>query len=440
MTNRLLRVLGAAFAIAVTFGGTVGPGILRSPGLIAEQLGNYWLILLMWALGGVYALFGTMSVAEMAATLPLAGGLYVYPRRAFGGAAGFAIGWSDWIATCATVAFIGITVGDFAAEFSPAFAGRQTLIGVLLILLVGLVQRLGIVVSSRVQECISVLQAVALLALIVACFALGGGAASGDAAGSVPQTPRSPFAWIAAMIVAFRFIVVDYDGWYTAIYFAEEEREPANLPRAMIQGVVGIIAFYLLLNAAFLHVLPAGKIAGLKLAASDVARLVFGERGGKLVTLVALVCTTAVVNAVVLTLTRTLYGLSRDGLFWRRAETVNAAGTPTVALFLSCSASVALVATGTFEKLVAIASFLFVVNYSSAVLSLLMLRKREPELPRPWRVPWYPYVPLAVLSTGVGFLIADLVTDPGNSLPALGLLACSYPVYLLTRSRPGRSV
>ncbi|MSV29661.1 MAG: amino acid permease, partial [Bryobacterales bacterium] len=128
---------------------------------------------------------------------------------------------------------------------------------------------------------------------------------------------------------------------------------------------------------------------------------------------------------------------SRDGLFWRRAQTVNAGGTPTVALFLSCSASVALVITGTFEKLVAMASFLFVVNYSSAVLSLLILRRREPELPRPWKVPLYPWVPLAVLATGAGFLIADLVTDPDNSLPALGLLSCSYPVYLLTRSKPG---
>jgi APA family basic amino acid/polyamine antiporter len=325
-------------------------------------------------------------------------------------------------------------VGDFAAELSPALAGKQILIAVLLILLVGLVQWLGIVVSSRVQETISVIQAVSLVAFIAACFATTAAAPAAGAEQALPS--RHVLAWFTSMIVAFRFIVVDYDGWYTAIYFAEEEREPANLPRAMVQGVLAVAAIYVLLNAAFLHVLPAPRLAGLKLAASDVARLVFGEVGGKLVTLVALVCTTAVVNAVVLTLTRTLYGLSRDGLFWRRAESVNARGTPDVALLLSCSASIALVLTGTFEKLVAMASFLFVANYSSAVLSLLWLRRREPALARPWRVPGYPWVPLSVLATGAGFLIADLAADPRNSMPALGLLALSYPVYRLTRREP----
>lgn len=425
MSRKLLRVLGAAFAIAVTFGGTVGPDILRTPGPIAAQIGNYWLILLLWVLGGVYALLATMSMAEMAVTVPEAGGPYVYPRRVFGPAAGFAIGWSDWIGTCATVAFIARIVGDYASELAP------TAVAVSLILLVGAIQWFGIVLSGRVQEAASLAQGVALLALAAACFLMP---AAAPAMGAQPARP--PAAWFAAAVVAFRYIVINYDGWYTAVYFTEEERRPERLPRAMIQGVLATIGVYLLLNAAFLRVLPVEKLAASPLAAADVAHVVFGARGGRLVTLISVVCTTAVINAIVLTLTRILYGLSRDGLFWSRASEVSAGGTPRVALALSIAASLLLEVTGTFETLVAMASFLFVVNYSSAFLSLLVLRRREPGLPRPWKTPGYPWAPLSVLLAGVAFLVADLVSDPAQSLPALGLLLASYPVYRLVKAFP----
>src|SRR5215470_3686104 len=123
----LLRILGVGFGIAVIFGGTIGVGILRLPGTVAAKLGNYWLILLAWIIGGLYALLGSISVTELGAMLPQAGGFYVYARRAFGGFVGFVVGWSDWLNNCAVLAYASITAADYLAQLWPKTSPYQTL-------------------------------------------------------------------------------------------------------------------------------------------------------------------------------------------------------------------------------------------------------------------------------------------------------------------------
>src|SRR5919107_2812438 len=186
--GRLLRVLGVVFGLAVTVGITIGMGILRTPGEVAQQLPHRWLFLGAWALGGVYALFGAVSVAELGTMIPRSGGFYVFARRALGEYPGFIVGWSDWLSTCGTVAVVALVLGEYAGRLFPALAGREVAVACAVTLAFAVLQWRGVRWGSRSQELTSLLKTVAFVALIVACFALGGTHKVGDAAATPAMT------------------------------------------------------------------------------------------------------------------------------------------------------------------------------------------------------------------------------------------------------------
>ena len=431
----LHKVLGAAFSIAVTVGGTVGPGVLRSPGLVAGFVSSPALIVGLWVIGGIYALLGTMMMAELAAALPEAGGLYIYAREAFGQAAGVTIGWSDLTATCAAAAAVAVTGSDFAAALYPQLAGKESLFAVLVILLFAFIQWQGVRISGAAQEWAGFLQAAILIGLLVCCFALGGG---NQTAPAVSLPPASPWAMISGSFLAMRFIIMDYDGWYSAIYFSEENENPGgNMPRSMILGVVVILITYVLLNAGFLYVMPAGQLAGSKLAAADVAQRLFGPWGARLATFISLLLATTVIYPMILMNSRLVYSLARAGLFWSKATAVNSRGTPTIGLITTTGLIVLFTATGTFERLSAIGSFMFVVNYASCFIAVIALRRRGIHKP-PWSAWGYPWSPVAVILASAAYLIGVAVNDLLNSAIALAFLLGTYPLYLLLKKEPSK--
>ncbi len=425
-SGRLLRLLGVGFGVAVTIGGMVGVGILRTPGAVAAHLPHVGLIALAWAAGGAYALFGTLCVIELGAALPSAGGWYVYARRAFGDAVGFTVGWSDWLAQTAAVAYLAVSIGDFGAAAWPAL-GPTAAKGLSLAVLAGfaLVQYLGLRSSSVAQELTSFAKCVAFLGFVAVCFLVRGdsSAASGPSHASLVVT-------LGGIVVALQAVAIACDGWYTAIYFTEEDRDPGrNLPRSALGGVVGTIAIYALVNAGFLHALGVVGLGASAFPAADVAQAVFGGRGGAFVNALSLVSLLSVVNAVLMLATRILFAIARDGLFVRVAARVSPHGTPVPAMLITATTAALMVATGTFEELIAIASVLFVGVNASGFLALLLLRRREPGLPRPFRVPGYPWVPIAALVAALAFLAGNVVADPRSTALTLGLVAASYPIY-----------
>lgn len=171
--GKLLKILGVTFGIAVTIGGMIGLGILRTPGAVAGQLENFWLIFAVWILGGLYAILGTISVAELSISLPTAGGWYVYARRAFGDYGGFVVGWSDWIGSCATIAFVAITIGEYLPKLFPMLSGSINAIAFVTLFVFGLLNWLGLRTGSRIQELTSFAKAIAFLILIAACLVHG---------------------------------------------------------------------------------------------------------------------------------------------------------------------------------------------------------------------------------------------------------------------------
>src|SRR5271157_1588715 len=396
----LLPVLGLFFGIAVSIGATLGVGILRQPGPVASYLRAPWLIMLMWFVGAIYSACGASNVSELATMIPREGGFYVYAREAMGDSAGFAVGWSDFLANVAPAAY-----GAIAA-----------------------MQWFGVRLSARVQQAASAMAALALIGLVVGCFLMR------TPASTAPAPPAPAGSFLAAMVLAIQSIAVTYDGWYEPIYFAEETRHPTRqLPRAMFGGLALLAGIYLLLNAAFLRALGPAGLAASKFAAADAAKLIFGRASEIIISVVAVVILLTLLNSVLMSSTRILFAVSRDGLFWRRAAQVAKNGTPRPALALATLVAVGLVLSGTVDRLIAISGFFYVANYCWAYVSLMVLRRTEAAAARPFRVFAYPALTLLTLAGSLAFLAGAVVSDWRNSLYALLLLMASFPVRALFR-------
>jgi basic amino acid/polyamine antiporter, APA family len=431
----LRRILGLGFGVAVIFGGTVGVGILRLPGTIASQLGSFWLIMLMWLAGGCYALLGAISVAELGAAMPQAGGFYVYSKRAFGAPAGFATGWADWLNNCAVVAYAAVAAGEYMAALVPGLASRQTLIALALLFLFFSLHWIGLRLSSSIQKLTSSVTAITFLFLAAVCL-LHPAQTNAPAVSIGLARGGGLVRMLAPMVAALRAIVVTYDGWYEAIYFTEEDTDAArHLPRAMIGGVLLVLGLYLLMNLAFLHVLSIPALAASKLPAADAARIVFPAWSGRFVTMLSLLTLLSLINAVLLGAPRILFAIGRDGLFTERAARVSTGGTPRAALLLSAACSAVLIASGRFEDIIAVAAILVAAMYCANYVALFVLRLREPEMARPFRAWGYPVTTALVLAGSLAFLVAAVHDDPASAMRAAALLAVAVPVYAWMRWR-----
>lgn len=424
-------MLGVGFGLAVIIGNTIGAGILRTPGDVAAQLPHAWLFIGVWIVGGLYALLGALSMAELGTMLPRSGGQYVFARRALGDYAGFVVGWSDWLSTCGTTAAVSIVIGEYTGVLVPIFAGQTIVVASIVAIFFAILQWRGISWGSRVQNLTSLLKALAFLALVAACFLLGGKSSVAD-----PPALSTPTGMplLFALIIALQAVIYTYDGWNGVIYFSEEVREPGrDIPRALFGGVLSIIGIYLSVNLALLYVLPLEQIAGEKLAAGAAAQVIFGARGDAIIRGLTILSMLSGINAYHLMASRVLFSMSRDGLFTERAATVNSGGTPTGALLMSATVAVLFILSGTFERVIAVLAFFFVANYTVSFVSVFVLRRREPNLPRPYRAWGYPWTTGLALVGSIAFLIGAVASDTRNSASALILLAASYPVFAISK-------
>lgn len=424
--GHLLRVLGVGFGLAVIIGNTIGAGIFKAPGAIAEQLPAPTPFLLVWIAGGLYALLGAISVAELGTMIPRSGGQYVFSRYALGEYAGFIVGWSDWISSCGSTAAVALVIGTFAGALFPALEGKAVLIAATVAIVFALLQWRGIVWGSNIQNITSLLKALAFLALIAAAFIFGG---HGSLTSS--QASAMPIITMTAIVVSLQAAIYTYDGWAGVIYFSEEVENPArDIPRALFGGVLAIAAIYLSVNLALLYVLPISQIAGKEFAAGEAATVIFGRYGNTIFRCLTIVSMLSGINALHLMATRVVFAMSRDGLFTTKAATVNKGGTPTVSLFLSALVALLFILFGEkFETVITVLAFFFVVNYILSFVSLFVLRHREPDKPRPYRAWGYPVTPALALIGSVLFLALAIRADTKNSVYALVLLAVSYPVF-----------
>ena len=425
----LLRILGLAFGIAVVIGASIGTGILRTPGAVVSQVGSAPAALLAWMLGGLYALLGAACLAELSASIPRSGGFYIYARRALGDGFGFAVAWADWFTNCSAVSYGAIATSEYVGLLMPSVAGHRVAIAAGVILGFAVLQLCGMRVSSRFQEMTSFTKAVAFLVFIVVMFVVARPATS---VAVVPSPVAVPT--IVAFVLALQLVIGAYDGWQSGMYFAGEHTDPVrNLPRSLVVGVLVVMAVYLLMNLVLVRVLSLGQLAGSALPVADAARAAFGERGETATTLLSILSPLTNIFAVLLCAPRILYAVASDGLVPAGAAFVDRRGTPSVALVISTAVALAFLATGSFESIATVFAFFAVTSYAGCFVSLIALRRTEPNLLRPFKAWGYPATPLVVLAGAIGLLTGLVVGAPRQSLVALAALLASYPVYRLTR-------
>ena len=424
--GKLISVLGVAFGLAGSVGGTIGAGILRTPGLVAAQLHTPALVVLVWLAGGLYALLGAICIAELAASLPKAGGWYVYAEQAFGRRAGWLVGWTDWLAHCIGLAWVATTVGELLADWMTTEAAANwhgRVFALLVLVLFSAIQLLGVRAGGASQELLSLVKAVAFLSLAAASFVLPAAdpaaSAAADPAALLNQRP----ALAVGAVLALQAVITTFDGWASPVYFAEEFNNPSHdLPRSLIGGVLAVLALYLLINAALLHVLPMPVLSQANLPAADAARSLLGQPGGQVISAVALVSLLGLINTVVMAAPRILFGLSRDHLMPTMLSGVNPGGTPTAALLVTSGFAGLLVLVGSFDHLLGMGAFLYVGLPLSGIAAQLWLRRQQPELPRPYLSWGYPLTPWLVGAGSLAFLIGAVVSDTADSLLALALV------------------
>jgi APA family basic amino acid/polyamine antiporter len=433
--GKLLQILGVGFGIAVAVGNTVSAGIVRTPGDIAARLPNHWLFFSVWFAGALYALVGAFQLAELGTAIPKSGGQYNFSRRAIGDFAGFIVGWGDWLSTCGTIGAVGIVIGEYSARLFPVLDGTMKIkmTAVSVIVIFALLQWRSISMGSKVQNLTTVLKGLAFLTIVVACFAVGRGQGAVEAVplaqAAIPITIPVGAALITALLFGVQATIYTYDGWDGVIYFGDEVKDPGRLvPRAIFGSLFSIVLIYLLVNAAVLYVLPMQEIAGNNFSLGLAAERVFGHHSDFIFRSIMVLALFSSLNALHLMAARVIYAMSRDGLFFGAVSRVNKGGTPTVGLLLSAIVGVAF-AIFSFERVIAMMAFFFVTNYVLSFISLFLLRRREPDLPRPYRAWGYPYTTVLALVGSVAFLIEAVREDPTNSYLTLIAIACSYPIY-----------
>ena len=434
--HALARRLGFWSAIGLVVGITIGSGIFRTPASVAARVPDPAVMLGVWLAGGLVALAGALSVAELAAALPYTGGWYVYLREAWGRLAGFLFGWSELVLIRATA---NGAIATVFAEYFLRSVGRDPSGGnadyVAVAALVGAaaINIRGVRIGAAVAGLSSLAKFTALVLLVGASVALGG-----DAGASVAHFSRDTGPVTVSMLgLALVSVLWAYDGFADVSFATGEVRDPRRtLPRAIVVGTLAIITIYLAANVAYLYVNSPGSMATSPLIAADTAQALLGNVGATIVSVVVAVSTLGSLMGIMLTAPRVFFAMADDRLFFPAIARVHPKyGTPHVAIALSAGLGVLFVLTRTFEQLAD--TFVLTVwpFYGLAIAGVYRLRRMHPDVPRAYSVPGYPLTP-AIFILAVVFLVGSaFVSNPIWTGMTFGIVLLGIPVYFVAFRR-----
>ena len=452
---QLIRGLGIWGAGSIVAGTIIGTGIFLVPSSIARQVDSVGLVFLVWIVGGLLSLAGALSYAELGAAMPQAGGEYVFLRRAYGPLWGYLYGWEAFvigktgsIATIATAfaLFLGYFFSALHEEMLRLPLGFTTwsLTGAQVISLsaiIGLtvINYLGVILGGAVQTVFTVMKVAIILTLAALAFALGHAAPSAfEPFFAAPKGVGTFSAFGVALVAA----LWAYDGWNNLTMVGEEVRNPErNIPRALIFGTLGVMLVYLFVNAAYFYILPLATVQGTERVAQEMARSFLGEWGGIIITLGALISTFATLNAAILSGARIPYAMARDRLFFRFMAQVHPLHrTPAKALLLQAIFSCVLIlifgnSRDAFDKLFTYTIFGLWLFYGMTTASVFVLRRTQPDLPRPYRTLGYPWVPAAFVVVAAVFILNIAYNSPMETGLGLLFMAAGLPLYWFWQRR-----
>lgn len=442
----LRRQLGLLDSTMINVGTMIASAIFIVPSAIALELHASVPTILVWVAGGAVSLLGALSVAELGAAMPRAGGLYVYLTRAYGPVWGYLYGWSAGVViNPASIAAIAVGFATYVGFFAPLSAAGIKLVAVGSIAALTVLNCLGVRLGAVTQNVLTLLKIGLVLALIAIGFVLPGG----GAANLAPLWPEAPLGRLLGPFgVALVAALWAYDGWIEITYVGGEVRDPGRvLPRAIVLSTAIVIALYCLVTASFAYVLSPAKMAASSLVASDAAQVTLGRSGAALAAVAILVATLGSNNGIVLTAARIPYAMARDGVLPRWLAGVHPRFlTPVPSLLVQGVVATALtwISTdpswqGTYSRLftyVVLAEFVF---YAMACGAVLRLRRTAPALDRPYRAWGYPVTPLVFIAFAL-FLVGNTAREqPADTAMSAGLILAGLPLYWWWRRRAARA-
>jgi APA family basic amino acid/polyamine antiporter len=395
MITELKRDLGPWAAASMVVGTVIGSGIFLVPHDMVARVGTPAMVFAVWIVGGLLSLAGSLSYAELAAAIPEAGGEYAYLREAYGPVWGFLYSWTQmWVAKSGSIATLATGFFYYLTDFA--------------------------VTAIKV-------------ALIAGIIVVGLGFGTTQAAASAPAATLTTAGFFAALVAA----LWAYDGWNNVAMVASEVRDPQrNLPRALVGGTFAVICIYLLANAAYFHVLSARDVAANARVASEMMRRITGAAGAHAVSVAAMISIFAALNGSILTGSRVPYAAARDGYFFRAVAGVSPRyHTPGVSILALSTWAAMLVLSGGYRRLFTYVIFASWILYGMTTAAVLILRKKRPDLPRPYKTAGYPLIPIIFVLAALAFVVSTLWDSPRESLMGIVLIVLGLPFYFYWRRR-----
>ena len=467
MQSELKRQIGLFSAVMLIAGDMIGTGIFISTGVIAETLPSPGGILLVWCLGGLLALTGALTCAELSASLPYAGGDYNYIKAAYGRLMGFLSGWSSFLVTFSgAIAFLAVTFTGFMAFFIPVLGSEEavfsaatpdfrvsfpsfqipiprifihvtvgTLFSIVVVLIISTLHCIGVRLGTMMQNVLSLLKIGALLGIIVFGVFMG----RGDTAHFTPFFDWDKIGNFSVFAAAFIPVIFAYSGWNAIIYIAGEVKDPErNLPKALLMANIIVIALYLAINIVYIYAVPVTEMKG-ALRVSEVATTaLFGRETSVWITAVITVSILGALNVVTMLGPRIYYAMARDGVFFKGLASVHPTfNTPMNAIILQSVWACFLLVTGTFGTLFTYVSVIITLFSAFTVGSVIVLRYKRPDLPRPYKVWGYPVVPILFIAIHLWIVWGSVTQNPFESLIGLFIVCLGIPAYMIWRKRSG---
>ena len=443
----LVRALGLGSAILFVLGSVIGSGIFLTTGVMAASLPSPTLILVAWLTGGVVALSGGLTYAEMGSMYPKSGGVYVYLREAFGPLIAFLYGWAALLVFFSGgIAAVAVGFADYVSYFVPALSPARVLwsvgtplgvwtvsaaqiVAVTSIFALGWVNYVGVRSGNRVNVVLTIAKVAGLAALPILALV-----ASHNSPAWVPVVAGVPRP-LAAFGVAMIAVLWTNDAWYCVTWIAGEMRQPQrDLPRALLIGISLLTLIYVVVNLAYLYTLPMSELKGVSRVAERAATELVGVNGARFVAFTVVISTFGCNAAAILAGARLLFAMARDGVFLPAAARVHERyRTPHVAIVALAVWSSVLALSGTYEQLFTYVMFSSILLHMIGAVGLFRLRRLRPGHPRPYRVWGYPFIPALFILASGAFVLNTLIERPLESFAGLGLLALGLPVYWYTK-------
>ncbi len=427
-TPQLLRALGLGQATAIVVGIMIGSAIFIVPAEITREVGSARAAVAVWAVAGILSLFGALSFAELAAMMPQAGGQYVYLREAYGPLVSFLCGWMFFlIQQSGGIATLAVGFAQFLGGVHPLSSAQQKLAAAIAIVVLTAINYRGVRQGGRVQSVFTGLNAAAIVALVI----LGWVLVRGNPAHAAPLPHPGGSAFLSSFGVAMVAAFWAYEGWNNVTFAGGEVRRPERtLPRALIFGTSFVVVVYVLINLVYYHVLTPAEVASSPRVAADAAVRILGPRGSLLVSLAIIVAVLGSTNGSILAGARVYYAMAKDGVFFRWCAAVHPRfRTPHAALIVQGLWSAVLVLLAGYEELFTFTIFAAWIFYALTAFAVIVLRRKLPTLPRPYRVTAYPWVPLVFVLAAAWFVTNTLIEKPLEAGAGFVIVALGIPVY-----------